>query len=70
MTEDEFRNKEVKQEAVQAFLVIVCDNAKGDSFAIFSTHAKAATWADQQESSCVISPYVVDEPDWGNTRAT
>lgn len=37
--------------------------------AIFSTKAAADAWCDAPENddkSCVISPYVIDEPDFGN----
>lgn len=59
-----------KPEIKETFLVIACDNENGDKYAIFSTMEKASAWADTQEAPCVISPYVVDEPDYGNVRVS
>ncbi len=70
MTEEEFRSKEIKPEATQVFLVIVCDNVKGESYGLFSSIENAAAWAEKQEACSVISPYIVDEPEYGNVRAT
>lgn len=56
-----------QSEMVEVYLVIVC---RGDDerFAMFSSKEKATEWAERQGPSCVIVPYVIDEPDYGNVR--
>lgn len=48
------------------YLVIVC--AEEEYYGVFSTEEKASEWASKQEPPCVICPYVIDEPDFGNVE--
>lgn len=40
----------------------------GDEYALFSDEIKAGEWAASQHNPCLITPYVVDEPLYGNAR--
>ena len=51
----------------EVWLVIVCEK-DGENYAIFSSQQKASAWADTKESPCVLSPYIIDEPLYGEAR--
>lgn len=49
--------------------VVVAQFPQWGKTGIFSTLEKAQRWADRERfddsDQCVFSPYVIDEPDWG-----
>lgn len=54
--------------AVQVWLVIEL-NPLGDRYAVFSDQDKASAWADTCKHPCLLTPYIVDEPEWGDSRS-
>ena len=58
----------------QVFLVLVCkrdENGKEyEEHGIFSTMENATAWADKQTSPCVIAPFVLDVPEFGNVEVS
>lgn len=52
---------------MNVFLAISCTE-DGDDYGIFSTEEKAADWLATKPFAGVVSPYVVDEPDFGNVK--
>lgn len=56
-------------EVREAHLVIVCEK-EGDRYALFSTIEKASEWSGKQDAPCVLSPYILDEPEYGDVKAS
>lgn len=62
---------------IERFYAEHCDMAGGvivvhaadDRVAVFKSPSRAMIWAEAQEKPCVLAPYVLDEPDFGNVPA-
>lgn len=48
-------------------LVIIIDDKGYDRYAVFSTIDKAIDWASTQNEPCIITPFVVDVPEYGES---
>ena len=54
--------------AQEVFLVIVIAEDGNDHYGIFSSEEKASAWADTQDDPCLITPYIIDMPEYGDAQ--
>lgn len=64
---DEF-NKQMDENPKAVYVVESYDGLERTQLALFSTKAKVQAYCDAQgdDVTCVVCPYVIDEPDFGN----